>query len=92
MATFGKIGEFDPNSEDWSSYIERVQQFFIANDLQSKNDKQKTILLSSCGAKTYQLLRGLADNKPSEKSFEEPGLNIAVGHRRMSDDNAVLSD
>ena len=70
MATYGKIGEFDPSSEKWDNYIERAEQFYIANDI-NDDVKKRAILLSSCGAKTYQLLRGLSDNNPSTKSYAE---------------------
>ena len=34
MATsqFGKLTEFVPEQEDWTQYIERLEQFFLAND------------------------------------------------------------
>ena len=31
MATFGKIDEFDASKEEWSQYVERLTQFFLAN-------------------------------------------------------------
>ena len=68
MATYGKIGEFEPSVERWDNYIERVNEFFITNGINDKI-KKKAILLSSCGAKTDQLQRGLSDNQPSMKTY-----------------------
>ena len=36
--THGRVGEFDSNLEDWTSYTERLQQYFTANDV--AEDKQ----------------------------------------------------
>ena len=69
MATHGNIGEFDRGAEDWAAYCERLEQYFLANDVEDA-DKQRAILLSVCGAGTYQLIRNLvAPDKPSEKTF-----------------------
>ena len=71
MATFGNIEAYDANSEQWSHYIERLEYFFIANDI-TTNAKKKAVMLSVCGADTYKLLRSLcAPNNPSEKTYAE---------------------
>ena len=54
MATHGHIGQFDRGVEDWMAYCERLQQYFLANDV-ANADKQRAILLSVCGPATYQL-------------------------------------
>ena len=67
----GLISEFEAGREDWTSYTERLQQYFAANDVDSA-EKQRAIFLSACGAQTYQLLKNLlAPEKPTVKSFEE---------------------
>ena len=33
MATHGTIGEFNIAQEDWLAYVERLQQYFTANDV-----------------------------------------------------------
>ena len=69
MANHGTFDAFDPGKEDWTSYTEHLEQYFVANDVED-NNKQRAILLSVCGASTYQLIRNLATpNKPTEKSF-----------------------
>ena len=71
MATHGSIGEFNSGVEDWASYTERLEQYFAANDVEDA-DKQHAILLSGCGASTYQLIRDLvAPAKPTTKTFAE---------------------
>lgn len=60
------------DQEDWVSYTERLEQYFVANGISTEGDKRKAILLSSCGAPTYQLIRSLvAPKKPSEKAFDD---------------------
>ena len=66
----GTIGEFDSGIEDWTSYTERLEQYFVANNV--GEDKQQATLLSVCGSQTYLLLKSLlAPVKPAEKSYEE---------------------
>ena len=50
MATHGKIGESNSRREDWMSYSERLEEYFVANDIKSAK-KKKAILLSAVGAK-----------------------------------------
>ena len=57
MATHGSIGEFD-SPKDWTSYTERVKEYFVANDVDDAT-KQRAILLSNCGSSTYQLAKQL---------------------------------
>ena len=56
MAVHGSIGEFSVGSETWVSYIERLQQCFVANNIKG-DDRQRAVLLSVCGASTYQLIQ-----------------------------------
>ena len=70
-AIHGSIGPFTSSAEDWTSYSERLQQYFIANDV-NDDSKQRAILLSNCGPQTYQLLKSLlTPDKPADKTFTE---------------------
>ncbi|KAL9985219.1 hypothetical protein ACROYT_G007595, partial [Oculina patagonica] len=71
MATYGKIGEFRESDESWTQYIERLEQYFLANDVEDAA-KQRAILLSVCGSKTYALLRDLLQPaRPAETTFKK---------------------
>ena len=53
------------------AYSERLQQYFIANDVEDEG-KKRAILLSNCGPQTYQLLKSLlTPAKPADKTFTE---------------------
>lgn len=70
MATFAKPDEFKPENEQWTAYIERVELFFEAHDIEE--DKRVATLLSAVGASTYGLLRNLVQpQKPKDKTFDE---------------------
>ena len=70
MTTVGKIESFVDTKENWETYVERVEQFFLANDID--DDHKVPTLLSLMGGKTYTLLRDLlAPNKPATKSFQQ---------------------
>ena len=70
MAVVGSISEFDSGSEDWPTYIERVELYCIANDI--IEEKKVSVLLSVMGPKTYGLLRSLlTPEKPADKTFQQ---------------------
>ena len=46
MVKHGSLGEFDQQTGDWKSYIERAQLYFATNDM-TDTDKQRAILLGS---------------------------------------------
>ena len=68
---FGSIDAFAVHVGDWNEYVERLEQYFIANDIE--DDKKKTaIFLTIIGAETYSLLRNLlAPRKLSTQSFTD---------------------
>ena len=71
-AKHGTVGEFHSDQEGWVSYTERLEQYFIVNSISAEVDKRRAILLSSCGALTYQLIRNLVvPGKPTDKTFAE---------------------
>ena len=71
MATHGTIGEFQNAQESWQSHVERLQQYFVTNDVKTA-DKQRAVLLSAVGGQTYELIRNLlAPTKPMEVTFAE---------------------
>ena len=51
MATYGNVGEFKESEESWTQYAERLEQYFVANEIKVEK-KQGAILLSICGSKT----------------------------------------
>ena len=71
MATVhGSVGEFSGVAEEWPPYIERMEFYFAANDVEDEG-KKCAILLSCCGSATYSLIRNLvAPGKPSETTFK----------------------
>ena len=74
MALLGKIDQFDPEQEEWPQYVERLDQFFEANDLlgDGKANKRRATFLSVIGPAPYKLLRSLlAPAKPKEKTYDE---------------------
>lgn len=74
MASF-KVENFTPGEDSWDSYIERLEQVFIANGVSDKeedNKKRRAILISVIGKGTYEVLRNLSEpQKPHERSYSE---------------------
>ena len=58
MATYGKVHSFDPQNDDWPTYVERLGHYFMANKVTAEAQK-RSILLTVCGTSTYKLLRSL---------------------------------
>ena len=79
----GSVGEFDPSSESFKVYLERLDQFFVANDIgkcaddasaavvRAANQKKLAMMISVIGKKTHSTLRDLCSpENPKEKTFE----------------------
>ncbi|KAL5500699.1 hypothetical protein EMCRGX_G012294 [Ephydatia muelleri] len=78
----GVVGPFNPDTDDWVVYSERLEQFFKANGISDpeNSEKQRAVLLSTCGNETYLLIRSLAaPDKPTDKSISEI-LELARDH------------
>ena len=54
-AMHGSVAEFDSGKEEWDSYMERLEHYFVANSV-SEPAKKRAVLLSCCGADTYKLI------------------------------------
>ncbi|XP_065071854.1 uncharacterized protein LOC135696403 [Rhopilema esculentum] len=67
----GQVGPYNEGKEDWACYVERLEQFFIANDI-TEASKKRAVLLSGIGPSTYSVLRNLmTPDIPSSKSYGE---------------------
>ena len=68
MPTYGKLESYD-ETEDWGQYVERLEHYFSANEIDD-GGKKRDIFLSVCGQRTYKLIRDLvAPGKPGDKTF-----------------------
>lgn len=54
----GKKDAFDETNDDWNAYVKRVEQYFIANEINEA--KQVALMLSLMGNKTYRILQNLS--------------------------------
>ena len=71
MATIGKIGEFDPEKEDWPSYVEQLGHFFTANGI-DEEARKKAVFLSVIGPSAYKLTRSLVSpRKPGDLEYKD---------------------
>lgn len=70
MPVYGKIEPFEFEM-NWEEYIERLEMYFEANDIDDAG-KKRSILLSLVGHKMYGLIRNLTSpDKPSTKTYAE---------------------
>ncbi|XP_067687115.1 uncharacterized protein [Haliotis asinina] len=72
VSSHGRMEEVSlSESGDWIEYIERLNQYFVANDI-TDSDKKKAIRLTEVGRETYSLMGTLVSPaKPSEKSYTD---------------------
>ena len=67
----GKASAFDPQQEDWIEYVERLELYFMANNIENLS-KKRAIFLNAAGPSTYRLVKTLAiPGKPTDLSFDE---------------------
>ena len=60
MAMHSSVSKFQPGKEDWSTYVEQLNFYFIANGV-TTDEKKRSILLSNCGSATFKLIKSLLD-------------------------------
>lgn len=69
-STIGILHEFG-EGENWTEFTERLDQYFLANDI-NDTTKKRAVLLTVCGGKTYGLMKNLlSPEKPTDKSYED---------------------
>ena len=71
----GIVGQMEPfnceQGEGWSTYIERLEQYFAANDI-TTGAKKVAVLLTVEGPEAYGLIRDLSTpDKHKDKSYQE---------------------
>ncbi|KAJ8027678.1 hypothetical protein HOLleu_29691 [Holothuria leucospilota] len=75
----GRLGSFDKAREPFSSYIERMELFFLANNISSSSpseekavqERKKAIFLTEIGPEIYVTLTNLlSPAKPKDESFD----------------------
>ena len=70
MTLLGNIESFDYRCDDICEYVERIEQYFCANDVNDQI-KQTAIFLTVIGEETYSLLRKLlSPDVPASKSVK----------------------
>ena len=79
-ASYGTLSEFNGDTDTWPEYLEQMENFFVANDIDN-GDKKRAIFLSSCGSKTYSLIRSLVQpDKPASKPYKD-SLELIGNHQ-----------
>lgn len=66
----GHMDPFDEAREQWTTYIEHFEHYFLANEIWTA--KKVSVLFSVMGPKTYGLLRSLVGpSKPGELEYDQ---------------------
>ena len=75
MPSLGKIEEFNSATTSINRYLERLEQYFVANSVpadSAESHKRRAILISVIGAKAYDVLSDLCSpTPPSEKTYTQ---------------------
>ena len=69
-ALYGHVDKFDVHGkESFPNYLERLEFYFMANDIEQDN-KKKSIFLIPVGPETFKLIKDLCTpEKPGDKTF-----------------------
>ena len=68
--TIGRVEPFQVGVEDWDQYTERLEQYFVRNEI--TNETKVAVLINIVGTETYGLVCNLiAPAKPASKSYDE---------------------
>jgi len=66
MATHGYVLPFDPDKEDWSAYVGRLDYYLLANEVEG-DAKKVAILMSNSGPTVYGTIHSLVDAETRER-------------------------
>lgn len=70
MPFIGKVNEFTEGSESVENYVERLEQFFTANDIE--DEKKVSVFLSVVGSSAYGVIRNLVQPAlPKDKTYAQ---------------------
>ncbi|XP_063366808.1 uncharacterized protein LOC134655287 [Cydia amplana] len=74
----GKLEVFNVESDSWSTYVERLEQYFVVNE--TKEEHKVPTLITVMGNQAYELLVTLCTpDKPASKKFAEL-VKVMSGH------------
>ena len=68
MAVHATLSAYNTTAEPWTIYVERLNQYFIANDVEDSS-KKRAILLAACSSKTFQFICSLTEEDPTSKPY-----------------------
>ena len=67
---YGRLKAFDPEAENISTYLERIELYFEANEI--ADEKRVSVLLTVIGPRNYGIIRSLvAPARPKDKTYAE---------------------
>jgi hypothetical protein len=70
MPNYGRFGEFNDKRESWDNYVDRMDEFFVANEI-TDAARKRAILNSVVGPETYKLIASLlAPQKPKDSTYD----------------------
>ncbi|XP_077550655.1 uncharacterized protein LOC144163846 [Haemaphysalis longicornis] len=70
MPSFDNLEPFEGGGDDWNCYVDRLEEFFLAEDVAPQ--KRTSVFISCFGQNTYALLRNsVKPAKPSDKKLDE---------------------
>ena len=79
MATHGSLVQFNPDKEEWTSYVERLNYYLIANEV-TDDTKKCAILMSGCGPMTYKTICSLVDSETRKTIKYNDLVEIVTSH------------
>lgn len=80
MSQLGILNSFDHNSQCWQTFKGRINQWFIANDVEKNDTKKRAILLSTLSDGTYKLAADLALPKEIQNVPYEDIIKLLDDH------------
>ena len=70
MPNYSRFGEFNEKRESWENYVDRLDEFFVANEI-TDAARKRAILNSVVGPETYKLISSLlSPTKPKDSTYE----------------------
>ena len=91
MATHGSLVQFDPDKEEWTSCVERLNYYLIVNEV-TDDTKKCAILMSGCSPTTYKTIRSLVDFETRKTIKYNDLVEIVTSHFDPKPSSILCSD
>ena len=91
MTTHGRISQFHPGKEDWSTWVAQLKYYFTANKV-TEDDQKRAILLSNVPPSVFKLVRNIFGDDIETTSFDRIAKSVKAHYEPKPSEIVQIQD